>query len=90
MTNPKPTYNLVDGEPVCSSDCEFYSRDKCTIRGHGIYLTTVIPTFSSPCIPGLREQRDQYKAENERLEKGLKNAMEMIIKLRELLSEDEK
>ena len=58
MTQKINYRKLDNGEPVCNLDCEYYCNSKCLIRGHGIYLSHADPTFDTPCIPGLREQRD--------------------------------
>jgi len=55
--NPK----IVDGEPVCSfEDCVSY----CQIGAWCTVLDNLIPTHMNnpvPCIPALRQQRDEAR-----------------------------
>lgn len=51
---------IVDGEPACSRDCpEYGANDHCMSRSPGCYLRKVHPCYNTPCIPGLRQQRDE-------------------------------
>lgn len=68
MSEIKPRW--VDGEPVCDRDCSEYGpNDHCMSRSQGCWLRKVNPCYYTPCIPALREQRDEARAEVERLEK---------------------
>ena len=57
-------FKLVDGEPVCNGRCPYFIAanyhnplDRCRISQKEIYESY------SPCIPGLRQQRDKAEAD---------------------------
>ncbi len=62
----KIKYRLIDGEPMCDSQCE--ARHMCDVLYCAVLIKTtadstertMLPTYDgAPCIPGLREQRDR-------------------------------
>lgn len=57
----KIEYRLIDGEPVANMDCYYHHTERCTLRGNGTYLSRCIPSLNSPCIPGIRLQRDHFE-----------------------------
>lgn len=73
-SNKKPTYELVDGEPVCNSfECDFFEE---ILNNQGVETGLFecvggdkprLCRIGIPCIPGLREQRDELKKEIEQL-----------------------
>ena len=57
MEEIKP--KMINGEPVCHGDCpQMGANNQCLSRSLGCYLTKVSPNYYTPCVPGLRQQRD--------------------------------
>ena len=56
---------MVDGEPVGNIECDFHNNGRCTSRCGGVYMTNCMPQYDTPCIPGLRKQRDELEAKLE-------------------------
>ncbi len=48
MAEIKP--RIAEGEPVCQQSCSFYNSDTCW----HVWI-------NMPCIPGLRQQRDEWR-----------------------------
>lgn len=63
MTNPKPKYKLVLGDPCCSSECDSYARNEK--EGDWCIENNCDTSEGELCILGLLEQRDQYKQERD-------------------------
>lgn len=84
----KINYKLIEGEPVCTDLCEHRvvspGMEACEL----IYGRTEV---GKSCVPGLREQRDNLKAENKQLRKCLseqKTVMGRYKEIRGLTAQD--
>ena len=52
---------LIDGEPVCHRECEHFKEPQwCGFNGRP--YRNVHWQYSPPCIPGVRQQRDEARA----------------------------
>jgi len=58
---------LVEGEPVCSEKCPSYTWDSGGICSVCLAQNKRWHNVDGPCIPGLRLQRDEARAERDEL-----------------------
>lgn len=50
---------IIDGEPVCNSDCHHYSGSGLCMADGNRYAFVTPGYTSQACVPGLRRQRDE-------------------------------
>lgn len=91
MTNQEIKPRIRNSEPECSLDnCpyykEIYSRDSGFIKICSITKRRGM----NVCIPGLRNQRDQLKAENEQLKAELEEENKLILEFAKSQQENER
>lgn len=75
MTNPKPNYRIVGTDRFCSGYCPLQVNNSF-VNDCGYKAWP-----GDHCILGLLDQRDQYKAENERLRTEIKEIGQAVDSL---------